>query len=336
MSAYAGVIAIALSACSFSDADAKGGRGPAPPSGEAAAAQEKTYTPMDAFRALAPPEGFKFIPLFANPIEDEDDRFFRLEQAVQALRNDFDTVTPSLVRMVAIEKDISDLVGQLQSLTGSNDTGGQLLPALPAPDVEPPQQIPREDEAGGTEPDAADTMAAEGPKATDSRVTPEAASEGELPPEDAASPNSTGSGAAVAPPLDLRPQQQAAASAAPPAAPPAAPATPSGPVVRGVRMADHKDKTRVVIDVSAKEPYTAEITKNGRLLVIDLSKFNWTGAKSWDAMSAQLVAGYVFEGGKLTLDLLYPSEIKTQSVLGSNGGVEYRIVIDLYSKEVHQ
>jgi len=83
-----------------------------------AAPVSKGPTPMDAFRALAPPEGLKFTPLFAQPIDDSDARFARLEQSVQELRDDFDTTVPTMVRLVAVEKDMKDLIGQLNALSG--------------------------------------------------------------------------------------------------------------------------------------------------------------------------------------------------------------------------
>src|SRR5262245_20273637 len=111
------LVMISIASCTFSGPDNNAGRGPAPPA--AVEAQEKKNTTMDAFRELAPPTGLKFTPLFAEPVSDEDARFRRLEDAVQALRNDFDTVTPSIVRLVAIEGDINNLVGQLETLTGT-------------------------------------------------------------------------------------------------------------------------------------------------------------------------------------------------------------------------
>lgn len=88
-------------------------------------------TPMDTFRALAPPEGMKFTPLFATPVRDTDERMQRVEDAVQTLRNDFDTVVPSLVRLVAVEKDMKDLIGQLKAITGE-----EAEPAAPVATVE--------------------------------------------------------------------------------------------------------------------------------------------------------------------------------------------------------
>jgi len=68
--------------------------------------------------------------LFGSSLRSDDERLSRLERAVQELRNDFDTVSPSIKRLMAIEADIQDLIGELRKLStepsrsfGSNNTG---------------------------------------------------------------------------------------------------------------------------------------------------------------------------------------------------------------------
>lgn len=305
-----------MTACSFGGFEFGGSRsgGNAPPPQAPVAEAQRQPSAMDTFRALAPPEGMKFTPLFADKISDDEARFRRLEDAVQSIKNDFDTVTPSIVRLVAIEKDIKNLVSQLETLTDAS------APVESGPlSFDRFNQIPREDEVGGTE-----------TTAEDSRVTPEAAPEGQLPPEGAASP--------VSAPLDIRP---AAPAPAPEAAAPAPAASPAiGPVigdVKAVRIGDHKDKTRIVLDMTAKPRSAATISGNGKQLVIDLPQMGFSGARTWEAMSAALVSGYRFEDGKLVLDLLYPSQIRLTEVLspGANSQ-DYRLIVDLYAAGVHQ
>lgn len=74
---------------------------------------------MDAFRAMSPPSGLIFTPMFSEELSGET-RAARLEQEVQQLRNDFDTTVPMLVRLAAIEQDIKDLVTQLESLAAQD------------------------------------------------------------------------------------------------------------------------------------------------------------------------------------------------------------------------
>ncbi len=415
------VAAFVLSACSFADgSDQTRGQAGAP--GVATPAAPAAPTAMDTFRALAPPEGMKFTPLFAVQIRDEDARFLRLEQSVQSLRNDFDTVTPSLVRLVAVEKDIKDLVDQLRTL---NDGGVVAEPSPVEPvtsttilPTSPNNGIPGEDIAGGTEPAPA-RMAAAASNAPSSLVTPEAASTGQLPPEGAASPSSrvplattaqqqppaaplqAPPAAPLQPPIDLTKPPAPAPVAPltpvlvptppkPPAAPPvvapkaepkplpaakpveeakpspvqAAPAEPAAdpvseetkasaaqpasvaelpPVVVGtpvgdvkeIRIGDHIDKTRIVLEATAQGPYKAQIINDGRQLVIDLPQYNWQASRVWDAVSANLIAGYKYADNRIIFDLLSPAEIKAESFMTGSSGSGQRLVIDLFSSAIH-
>jgi hypothetical protein len=315
--------AFALAACSPGGSEVA--RQLAPPPGEktdAAANAPPAPTAMDTFRALAPPEGLKFTPLFSEPVKDADARIKRLEDAVQGLRNDFDTVVPSLVRLVSVEKDMKELVGQLQTLTEQPQ-------AAPLASVaSSPSQIPGGDTAGGTETVTAAQAAKAGVPAGSSLVTPEAASKGELPPEGAASPNSAARAQA--------PMPIAKAAAVPESKPETTPVNPStGGGVKGVRVGDHSDKTRVVIDLTKKAAFTATLENNGKTLVIDIPGMDLSAIKPFEAQSAALVSGWHVEDGKLKLSLLYASSIKTQSVLQPNGSPYYRLVVDLFSKDVH-
>lgn len=379
-------IALVLSGCSLDGSDKS--RGSAPPPSKSStisrpSAISAAPTPMDTFRALAKPQGLRFTSLFNEPAADDDARFKRVEAAVQTLRNDFDTVLPSLVRLVAIEKDMREMVEQMQSLTGGPSTAT----ALPVEEVEQ-IQIPDEDVTGGTEPAPATTAAGNRAVTPSSSVTPEAAPEG-MPPEGAASPSSA--------PVAAPPVQQAApmpkptpapapapvatpapapapvpapapkaapaqtGSAAPVAAPPA-PAVfqpapdvkwnsvfgnsqqtvadtprpvPSKGSVAEVRIGDHLDKTRIVLDLTTTEGVTVSLENEGRRLVIDLPQLEWTGKPSWSADTAALVSSWRYEAGRLYVDLLAPAAIKSQQVLEGNASAMARLVIDLFSADVH-
>ncbi len=73
---------------------------------------------METFRALAPEQGLKITPLFTAPVSDESARIARVENAVQGMRNDFDTIMPTMVRMASMEKDMRGLIDKLHVLTG--------------------------------------------------------------------------------------------------------------------------------------------------------------------------------------------------------------------------
>ena len=412
-----------LSGCTFADQNSNNGKA-APPSAAAAAAQPTGPTPMDTFRALAPPEGMKFTPLFAVPVKDDGQRFARLEQSVQALRNDFDTVTPTLVRLAAVEKDIRDLVSQLRTLDDSGPiveavpvapvasapvtaavqptkpvpttpTPAPVVAAAPAPKVSSappasnvtaqvkpqpaapqPQQaltpntLPGRDVTGGTEAAPAVSAVAGKPVAS-LPVTPEAAPTGKLPPAGAASPSSTErvvvqapkpvapttAPAVVAPPvapvkttpppLDLTPVLPEAAqqtAATPPAVPAAAPVPQDAPKVvmgaivgdvRAIRIGDHIDKTRIVLDVTAKAPFKVRLENEGRRVIVELPQYAWKADASWRARSAALVSSYQYANGALVLDLLAPATVRQQVSLPAGEGAGPRVMIDLFAPLVH-
>ncbi len=388
-----GACLLLLSGCTFADQNSNG-KAP-PPSAAAAAQQAAGPSPMDTFRALAPPEGMKFTPLFSTPVKDEGQRFARLEQSVQALRNDFDTVTPTLVRLAAIEKDIRELVSQLRTL----DAGAPIVEAAPvapvaaapvaltapAPhtvtaQIKTPQDkaapaapassqnsLPGKNVTGGTEAAPAATAAAAGKPVASLPVTPEAAPTGKLPPDGAASPSLPAAApkpvvAPVAAPapaadtpkpaaLDLTPvlpeDEEAQALAreenleAPAVAPTPAPAAPKvvmGPIlgdVRAIRIGDHIDKTRVVLDVTAKAPFTARLENEGRRLIIELPQYAWKADAEWRARSATLVSGYRYADGALVLDLLAPVTIRQQVSLPAGDGAGPRIMVDVFSPVLH-
>lgn len=311
-------ISLSLSACTYDSKSSAQGTAPAP-----TAVKQETVAPiptaMDTFRALAPPEGLRFTPLFNEPVSDTNARIKRLEDAVQTIRNDIDTLVPTMVRMVAIEKDIKGLVAQLQTLTGEN---GQPVPAqpasdvapaqpLPAPAAHPPQQsqnkIPGEDVVKGTEPAKA-LPAVAGPDAPSSLVTPEAAPKGELPPEGAASPNSNA-------PVDIKPRVNSSASA--------------GDVVN-LRIADYADHTRLVIDMTSGPSTPLKLSDDGRTLIIDLSTLNWGGQSVWQADKKKLIVGGRVEEGNLYVDLKQPAKIEKRMLLPPSGNNKnYRLLIDL-------
>ena len=91
--------------------------------------------------ALQPPRGVNNVQLFEKELRDPDERLDRLENAVQELRNHFDSLSPSVVRLVAIEKDIQNLIGQLEILV-EEDSGQNQTQSPPqmmtAPSAAPP------------------------------------------------------------------------------------------------------------------------------------------------------------------------------------------------------
>ncbi len=73
-------------------------------------------SPIDSLKELNPNFKPKTTLLFAEKLNTTEERVDRLENAVQKIKEDFDVMAPSVVRLVAIEKDIKKLVKQLEDV----------------------------------------------------------------------------------------------------------------------------------------------------------------------------------------------------------------------------
>ncbi len=81
--------------------------------------------------------GLKTGDLFTENISNSGDRFNRLEDAVQDIRNEINEVSPSINRLVAIEGDIQELIVQLEVLLSEEPAAGTPEPK-PEPVAQPP------------------------------------------------------------------------------------------------------------------------------------------------------------------------------------------------------
>ncbi|MCB9982587.1 MAG: hypothetical protein H6861_02790 [Rhodospirillales bacterium] len=143
-----------------------------------------------------------------------------------------------------------------------------------------------------------------------------------------------------APPQALRPTDQAPAPqvAAPPSAPyPAAPQAMSGDAaVKTLRVGQHSDKVRLVLDISKKTPYTADLDAQEKLLIVELPEAGWNAPMSQSFSSSALLQSYSVEpinngaGSRVVMTLKRPTQlIKQQALPPGNGNPNYRIFLDL-------
>ena len=80
--------------------------------------------------------------MFGEEQTSDTERLGRLERMVQTLRNDFDSVSPSIKRLMVLEGDLQTLIAELQEITQLNP--GQLQPIPPEEMVQPQQPaVPR-------------------------------------------------------------------------------------------------------------------------------------------------------------------------------------------------
>jgi hypothetical protein len=104
--------------------------------------------------------------------------------------------------------------------------------------------------------------------------------------------------------------------------------------VRGVRVGEHPDKVRIVLDVSGPAKFSYDIDNNEKLLIIDLPQSSWpTGAAgSFDGNA--LVSGYTAKpsasgGVTLAVELKKPAKLTMSSALEPNESYGHRIVFDV-------
>ena len=87
---------------SYGDRPTNPGQSPPPP------------TLPNGLPALSPLKGVNVDTLFAENISNDDRRFERLENAVIDIRKEFEVMKPAIVRLVAVEEDIQQMIEQLE------------------------------------------------------------------------------------------------------------------------------------------------------------------------------------------------------------------------------
>lgn len=282
----------------------------------------------DGLPLLQPPKGVN-TALFAEKMDDEDSRMDRLENAVQELRNDFDAMSPAIVRLVAIEGDIQNLISQLQVLTGGSPQPAEagISPideaALDTPQPAQPAEVP-----------AVPAPSADSPeKAKDAAVSPLSPSQpAPFAQETAVNEIASGAPAPEAtppPPVSIGPP--AKTQDKPPLA--SKPST-DGASVEGLRVGEHPGKVRMVMDVRGKTSFTTDLDNKEKILVIELPDAAWNheSQKSFDGNP--LLSTYRTEklgdhGTMLIVQLKGASSITYKSAVDNADGQGQRIIIDL-------
>ena len=91
--------------------------------------------------ALKPLKGVNVDSLFAENLSNSDQRFDRLENAVVDMRREFEAVKPAIVRLVAVEEDIQQMVEQLE-LLASQEQQARSAPIKREPLNQPQSLVP--------------------------------------------------------------------------------------------------------------------------------------------------------------------------------------------------
>ncbi len=250
--------------------------------------------------------------LFIEKLKDPDDRLDRLENAVQEMRNDFDAMAPSIVRLVAIEKDIQSLISQLEVLTGGEQTPQDIgQDALPV-DLDQPVEkaeigLARIDSAALQE-DVPQTMAP--------------ISSGVDPPI-VATPPPAQETAKTAPKYEVKTKPV-------PAPQPDAHLV----AVKSVRIGEHPGKTRIVLDMDGKAGHKLDLDNQEKILVVDLPGTGWKAALQNAVASSPTLLSYRAEpsdtgGTMLIFQLKAAVSVAYDGTMENSDGAGQRIVIDL-------
>jgi hypothetical protein len=287
-------------------------------------------------------------------LNDPDERMQRLENAVQELRNDFDKMAPAIVRLVAVESDIQELIKQLQGVVGDDGiSAGIDAPPITEEELSAPI-TPSETPLSPPAPPTG-TIAALPAETADIDPSPEANSAApldsekllnseldQLPPV-APKPSADGAPVSLSPtdvPASVIPPVTVPAPA-PVISPPTASAVAPAPSVQGtqitnLRVGEHADKTRLVFDAgssSAKIRYTVDLDNGEKILVVELPDSGWSAPATQNFTGAPILASYKTEtsasGGTLVIfQLKNPARVLYQGQIAGDGKGT-RLILDL-------
>ncbi len=288
------------------------------------------------------PRGVNVDRLFADEIKDPNERIRRVENAVLELRRDFESVLPAIIRLAAVEKDMQQLMRQLETLLQNEPdpyqedayTGPELPPetsglppvpaALPPPPVETADAgLPPTDTSQNPQSAPAITQNGAGRSAVLQAITPNEPEPQQQQPQELPQIPQTGP-----PPVE-------APEAQPPPGEPAK-TTADGPSVVQFRLGEHGDRSRIVLDASGPLSYAADLDNSELLLVIELKGAAWA-APAGQLFGAQnpLIASYkvqTMDGGqgtRLIVQLKKPVKIATEGKIPADGQNGFRVYMDL-------
>lgn len=271
------------------------------------------FTP-DGLPALQP-LGVNVDKLFAERIKDEDKRFERVENAVLELRKEFDAVKPAIVRLVAVQNDMQDLVAQLHTLLTNEPAPREDAVTV---ETEPLAAAPPQD--GKKAP--ATVTAAPPPPAAQSPPLPAALTPPATPPpEIAAAPPPPAVVPSAAPKQEASGGRPVSAGAA-------------GAQVRALRIGEHEDKTRLVFDVAGPVSYRYDIDNGEKIMIVELPGAGWAGQTQWTSAKAPLLASYTVTpsdggGSRVVIQLKQAASAVYETTIAGGPGEAFRIVIDL-------
>lgn len=321
-----------------------------PPSFSDTSPPDQAGNTPNGFPAMQPMKGVNVDDLFAENIRDEDKRFERLEDAVLQMRKEFESVKPSIVRLAAVETDIQSLVKEMDAMLQETPTqmDGTLPPdeaSLQIEQLDPQPAVPPEAVTENTplpEPAAPATQSAE---LLSAPPLPMGSTPVELP-ADIQNSGQQPKYVLTSPTGDASKKPQALTAQEPKAAP--APSEPKkqakqvqaaksydGIVAQELRIGEHDDKIRIVIDANKKTAHTLDLDNEEKLIIVEMPDAKWVGAMTKSFPDSQLVESYNVEpmndgkGSMIVITLRRQTSVLKDSFLTPDGGQGHRIYFDL-------
>lgn len=106
-----------------------------------------------------------------------------------------------------------------------------------------------------------------------------------------------------------------------------------GPVGTGLRVGEHSDKVRLVIDVTQDTAFNADLDNTENLLIVELPGIKWTGPAQEPFPGMPVMKSYRVDsmngGTMIVVQLDTATSILSQTKIGAVSGNGRRIVIDL-------
>ncbi len=255
-------------------------------------------TGLTAFPGMQPPKGLNVETLFAEDIQDPMARIKRLENVVLDMRRDFNTVLPPIMRLVAVEQDMQNLIGQLETLVDQPSTGtppedssaSDLLNDSPA----------SEDLSGSTQ----QTLAPQAGQEIEPETLPQT------------------------PATETEEKSQAPPAATPPTT------SNSGKV--HLRVSPHAEKTRLVLETGGTTAFRSDLDNTEHILVIELPEADSKGTRGKETVSnAPLIREWSVEamengtGARTIIELNGAAKIQKTLAIPADDQSPARIILDL-------
>jgi hypothetical protein len=329
---------LALAACGgASDRHAPSSKtaAPLPPVSETTHATSvpvsNSLSPLDAVESPSP------LALTSGGDPAMESRIARLESAIGSLRTDYDRIMPAFASLNSTNERIQNLLDQIERDTGKVvvETSAPAVSTTTTTSIERVSAQPALGAEKGLK--IEETKVVEQVKVSRAddepqNVTPVAHAVVKATPIDTkVYPNGVAVTTSVsgAVPAESTPDVETARRMA-------AEQTGGQTVASNVRIGEHPEKTRLVLDLSKndKPSFKTDLDNNEKILTLDLPGVTWGGATTGGSKVSGIIAGWSANkaengGSTLAITLKKSAKILSTQYINAEKGVPARLVIDL-------